>query len=83
MDPTTHILPQSGVPRQRTNRPGQHWHPLAQGQALPLHGVPQDVQRTKGTAFYRLRTSAETVSLVVTLLAHGCPAASDRRGVWL
>src|SRR5881409_3820046 len=29
---------------------------------------------TKGTAFYRLRTSAETVSLVVTLLAHGCPA---------
>ena len=28
---------------------------------------------TKGTAFYRLRTSAETVSLVVTLIAHGCP----------
>ena len=28
---------------------------------------------TKGTAFYRLRTAAETVALVVTLLAHGCP----------
>src|SRR5262249_49898452 len=28
---------------------------------------------TKGTAFYRLRTPAETVSLVLTLLAHGCP----------
>ena len=28
---------------------------------------------TKGTALYRLRTSAETVSLVVTLMAHGCP----------
>jgi len=28
---------------------------------------------TKGPAFYRLRTSAETVSLVVTLMAHGCP----------
>src|SRR3989441_7115768 len=28
---------------------------------------------TQGTAFYRLRTSAETVSLVVTLMAHGCP----------
>jgi transposase-like protein len=27
----------------------------------------------KGTVFYRLRTSAETVVLVVTLLAHGCP----------
>jgi transposase-like protein len=28
---------------------------------------------TTGTAFYRLRTSAETVTLVVTLLAHGSP----------
>jgi transposase-like protein len=28
---------------------------------------------TKGTALYRLRTAAKTVSLVVTLLAHGCP----------
>jgi transposase-like protein len=27
----------------------------------------------KGTAFYRLHTSAQTVTLVVTLLAHGCP----------
>jgi transposase-like protein len=27
----------------------------------------------KGTVFYRLRTSAETVVIVVTLLAHGCP----------
>ena len=28
---------------------------------------------TKGTAFYRLRTSTETVTRVVTLMAHGCP----------
>ena len=28
---------------------------------------------TKGTVFYRRRTAAETVALVVTLLAHGCP----------
>jgi transposase-like protein len=28
---------------------------------------------TKSTVFYRLRTSADTVVLVVTLLAHGCP----------
>lgn len=28
---------------------------------------------TKGTVFYRLRTPAETVVIVVTLLAHGCP----------
>jgi len=28
---------------------------------------------TKGTAYYRLRTAAETVTLVLTLLCHGCP----------
>jgi transposase-like protein len=28
---------------------------------------------TTGTAFYRLRTPAETVSVVLTLMAHGCP----------
>jgi hypothetical protein len=28
---------------------------------------------TKGTVFYRLRTSADTVTLVVTLMARGCP----------
>jgi transposase-like protein/IS1 family transposase len=28
---------------------------------------------TKGTAFYRVRTPTETVSLVLTLMAHGCP----------
>jgi transposase-like protein len=27
----------------------------------------------RGTTFYRLRTAEETVTLVVTLLAHGCP----------
>ena len=54
--PRNHILPQSGMPRQRINRSGQRSPPLGQG-----------------TACYRLRTSAETVSLVVTLMAHGCP----------
>jgi hypothetical protein len=33
----------------------------------------QRFSATKGTASYRLRPSAETVSLVLTLLAHGCP----------
>ena len=28
---------------------------------------------TKGTIFYRLRTDAQTVMLVITLLAYGCP----------
>jgi transposase-like protein len=28
---------------------------------------------TTGTAFYRLRTAADLVTLVLTLLSHGCP----------
>ena len=28
---------------------------------------------TTGTPFYRVRTAAEQVTLVLTLLAHGCP----------
>jgi hypothetical protein len=35
---------------------------------------------TKGTALYCLRTSAETVSLVITLLAHGCPPPGKGTG---
>jgi hypothetical protein len=34
---------------------------------------PKTFSATKGTAFYRLRIAAETVPLVVTVLAHGCP----------
>ena len=33
----------------------------------------QTFSATNGTVLYRLRTSAETVVIVVTLLAHGCP----------
>jgi hypothetical protein len=35
--------------------------------------VPKTFAATHGTVFYRLRTSVETIALVVTLLAHGCP----------
>ena len=35
--------------------------------------VRRPCSATTGTVFYRLRTSAETVVPVVTLLAHGCP----------
>ena len=45
--PHNDILPQYGVPRQRPNRSGEHWHPFAQGQALHLHAVSQDLHRNK------------------------------------
>jgi hypothetical protein len=37
------------------------------------HACHTTFSARKGTVFSRLRTSAETVVLVVTLLAHGCP----------
>ena len=33
----------------------------------------QSCAATKGTPFYRLRTTADVVTLVLTLLSHGCP----------
>src|SRR5439155_12668591 len=72
--PRNHILPQSGMPRQRINRSGQRSPPLGHGPPLPVHGVSQDVQRhERHSLLSPVRTSAETVSLVVTLMAHGCP----------
>jgi transposase-like protein len=37
------------------------------------HECQQTFTDTKGTIFYRLRTDAQTVMLVITLLAWGCP----------
>jgi len=37
------------------------------------HECGKTFSETKGTAFYRLRKGAELVTLVVTLLAYGCP----------
>jgi hypothetical protein len=42
-------------------------------QRFICHECHKTFSATTGTVFYRLRTSAETVVLIVTLLAHGCP----------
>src|SRR3954469_14314643 len=42
-------------------------------QRIICHACQKTFSARKGTVFYRLRTAAETVVLVVTLLAHGCP----------
>src|SRR5215831_13163032 len=39
------ILPQSALPCQRPNRPGQYRYPFAEGTAVHLPRVPEDVQR--------------------------------------
>ena len=40
----------------------------------------QTFAATKGTAFYRLHTPPAVVTLVVTLLCHGCPPQAGPRG---
>jgi transposase-like protein len=42
-------------------------------QRFICHECHKTFSATKGTLFYRLRTAAETVVIIVTLLAHGCP----------
>jgi transposase-like protein len=42
-------------------------------QRFICHECHKTFSATTGTVFYRLRTLAETVVIVVTLLAHGCP----------
>src|ERR671922_1608809 len=81
--PHNDILPQYGVPCQRTNRPGQHWHPLVQGQALYLHGVPQDVQCHERHGLLSPADLCGDREPCGDAAGSRVSTPSDRRGVWL
>src|SRR3989449_10192373 len=73
MDPTTTFCPNSNCPaRGQTGRGNIGIHSQKE-QRFICHACQKTFSARTGTVFYRLRTSAETVVLVVTLLAHGCP----------
>src|SRR5437764_9820090 len=73
MDPTTTVCPNRNCPaRGQTGRGNIGIHSQKE-QRFICHACHKTFSATTGTVFYRLRTAAETVSLVVTLLAHGCP----------
>jgi transposase-like protein/IS1 family transposase len=73
MDPTTVFCPNRPCPaRGQTGRGNIGIHSQKE-QRFICHECHKTFSPTTGTVFYRLRTAAETVSLVVTLLAHGCP----------
>ena len=73
MDPTTTFCPNQHCPaRGQTGRGNIGIHSQKE-QRFICHACQKTFSATTGTVFYRLRTAAETVSLVVTLLAHGCP----------
>lgn len=73
MDPATVFCPNPNCPARGQTGQGNIGSHSQKEQRCICHVCHQTFSATKGTALYRLHTSAETVGLVVTLLAHGCP----------
>src|SRR5438876_5609840 len=73
MDPTTTFCPNSNCPARGQIGRGNIGIHSRKDKRFLCTACQKTFSATKGTVLYRLRTSAETVALVVTLLAHGCP----------
>jgi len=73
MDPTPIFCPNLACPARGHTGQGNIRIHSRKDQRFMCTACHKTFSATQGTAFYRLRTSAETVSLVVTLMAHGCP----------
>ena len=73
MDPTTTCCPNWDCPARGQSGQGNIGIHARKEQRFLCHECHKTFSATKGTVFYRLHTSAETVVTVVTLLAHGCP----------
>lgn len=73
MDPTTVFCPNlAGPARGQAGQRNIRIQARRDRRFLCMEGH-KTFTAPKGTAFHRLRPSAETVTLVVTLMAHGCP----------
>src|SRR5437870_6731914 len=73
MDPTTTFCPNVACPARGQTGQGNIGIHSRKDKRFLCTQCRKTFSATKGTVFYRLRTAAETVALVVTLLAHGCP----------
>jgi transposase-like protein/IS1 family transposase len=73
MDPTSTFCPHLDCPARGQTAQGNTGIHSRKDQRFRCRQCGKSFAATKGTPFYRLRTPAETVTLVVTLLAHGCP----------
>ena len=73
MDPASTLCPNMACPARGQTGQGHMGIHSCKEKRLLCTACRKTCSATQGTAFSRLRTSAETVSLVVTLLAHGCP----------
>ena len=73
MDPQTAFCPNPDCPaRGQTGQDNIRIH-SRQERRYQCTACGKTFAARRGTAFYRLRTPEETVTRVVTLLAHGCP----------
>jgi transposase-like protein len=73
MDPTTTFCPNEHCPARGQTGQGNIGSHSRKEQRCICHECDKTFSATTGTVFYRMRTSAETVVLIVTLLAHGGP----------
>jgi len=73
MDPATTCCPRLACPARGQTGQGNIGIHSRKDKRFLCTACHKTFSATKGTAFYRLRIAAETVTLVVTLLAHGCP----------
>ena len=73
MDPTTTFCPNRNCPARGQTGQGNIGIHSQKEQRFICHACHKTFSARKDTVFYRLRTSAETVVIIVTLLAHGCP----------
>jgi transposase-like protein len=73
MDPTTIFCPHEPCPARGQTGQGNLGIHAWKEQRFIWHECDKTFSARRGTACYRLRTSAETVGLVVTVLAHGGP----------
>ena len=73
MDPATTFCPNPACSARGQTGPDNIYIHSCKDQRFMCTECHKTFSARKGTVWYRLRTSAETVSLVVTLMAHGCP----------
>ena len=73
MDPVTTFCPRLACPARGQTGQGNIGIHSRKDKRFLCTACHKTFSATKGTALYRLRTATETITLVVTLLAHGCP----------
>jgi transposase-like protein len=73
MDPTSTFCPNLDCPARGQTSQGNIGIHSRKDQRFRCRQCRKTFAITQGTALYRLRMPAETVTLVVTLIAHGCP----------